>query len=197
MVGAQVRWGGRILATTNEAERTCFDVLALPLDSRARPRPGDEVAGRFRVCAPGFYDPEVFATGRSITVIGTVERETFQRIDSLELPLPIVSAEAVHLWPQRRVVYSYPPPGWGWGGWGPYGGYYGWGPYPWGPGYPYYWGPGYPYYWGPGYRYYGGPIIIGPRAGRPIGHAPGRGMRGGARPPMRAAPGARVPVGAR
>ena len=190
MVGAQVRWGGRILATTNEAERTCFDVLALPLDSRARPRPGDEVDGRFRVCAPGFYDPEVFAAGRSITVVGTVERETFQRIDSLELPLPMVSAEAVHLWPQRRVVYSYPPPGWGWGGWGPYGGYYGWGPYP--------WGPGYPYYWGPGYRYYGGPIIIGPRSGRPIGHVPGRGMRAGTRPPMRAAPtGARVPVGTR
>ena len=62
----------------------------------------------------------------AVTVVGTVERETFQRIDSLELPLPMVSAEAVHLWPRRRIVYSYPPPGWGWGGWGwPYGGYYG------------------------------------------------------------------------
>lgn len=194
MVGAQVRWGGRILSTTNEADRTCFDVLALPLDSRARPQSSDEIEGRFRVCAAGFYDPEVFAAGRSITVVGTVERETFQRIDSLELPLPMVSAEAVHLWPRRRIVYSYPPPGWGWGGWGwPYGGYYGWGPafaYPWGPGYPYYRGPGYRYPWGP-------VVVVGPRPGRPIGHGPGRGMRGGPRPPMRATPGARVSVGAR
>ncbi len=144
--GAYVRWGGRILDVTHDAEQTCFDVLGLPLDTRARPRRTDATQGRFRACATGFYDPAVYARNRAITTVGTIGLETTQRFDSYELRMPVLTADVVYLWPQRRYddayLYAYAPYpyfGWGWGwpyapfAWGPYYGPFWRGPYfgPW------------------------------------------------------------------
>lgn len=169
--GALVRWGGRILSVQHGDDHTCFDVLSQPLDSRAKPETTDEGWGRYRACASGFYDPAVYEEGRQITTVGMIERETTQTFDSFDLPVPVLSADVVYLWPRRRFYGSYPYPAtypWGWGpysAWGPY-----WGPW-WGVGF------GYPYYgYGYAYRY---PYRHGHRHHR--GHAgrPGRDGRGG------------------
>ena len=68
----QVRWGGEIVETQPQEQQTCFFVLAESLDSQARPKAGEESLGRFVACKQGFYDPEVFAKGREITVTGTL-----------------------------------------------------------------------------------------------------------------------------
>jgi len=37
--GERVRWGGVIVETRPEQDRTCFELVSLPLDGRARPVP--------------------------------------------------------------------------------------------------------------------------------------------------------------
>jgi outer membrane lipoprotein len=125
--GELVRWGGEIVGRAHDASRTCFDVVGQPLDDRARPlQAADVVTGRFRACAPGFYDPAVYGDGRAITTVGVVEDEATIEVDGFELRVPVVAADVVYLWPRAReytyVPYAYPPYGYGWPG-------YGWGPY--------------------------------------------------------------------
>lgn len=195
--GAYVRWGGQILSVQHEKSKTCFDVLGRPLDRRAKPAATDQMDGRYRACAPGFYDPEIYAVGRSITTTGLVERETTKNFDSYELRVPVVAAEVVYLWPQTRyyaAAYPMYGPYWGWPygyGWGPYYGFgYGFGPWfgggfyrPWGYGYRY---AGYGYKARTPYRYgYGrGGGMRSPGVSRPV-RGPSRGGGGG---------GGRVPV---
>ena len=168
--GSYVRWGGDILSVTHGKNDTCFDILSRPLDSRAKPEQGTDFAGgRYRACAPGFYDPAVYKPGRAITTTGLIDREATQSFESFKLKVPVVTAEVVYLWP-RRVYYAapYPAYGYGWGfGASPYA--YRWGPYygPWfGAGFP---GPYYGY--GYGYRL---PYRYGYRGG----HGGGRHYRG-------------------
>jgi outer membrane lipoprotein len=144
--GTQVRWGGEIISTEPGQQSTCFYVLGRPLDSQARPtRTGNnDSQGRFVACRAGFYDPEVFARGREITVTGTIQGTMTRKVGDYDYNYPRVDANVVYLWPKRQVVYGYPyGPGWYdpfWGPWGPY-----WGG-PWGP----YWG------WG----WYAPPVIV-------------------------------------
>jgi len=124
-VGERVRWGGDIVATTPRAGETCFEVVAKPLDRRARPRPVDETTGRFIACAAGFRDPAVYADGRELSVVGTVEALERGKVGDATYVYPRVRAEAVHLWPERPpsppVVFYDPWPG---PFWAPYPYYY-------------------------------------------------------------------------
>lgn len=126
--GDRVRWGGVIAAAHPQESETCFDVISKPLDSRYRPADTDETLGRFRACAPGFYDPGIYESGRLITVIGTIRGTVPAKVGKLTLDYPLIAADTVYLWKPReeRVYRSYPSFWFG---------------YP----YPYWFGP-YPYY---------------------------------------------------
>lgn len=120
--GERVRWGGRIVETTPDAARTCFEVLGMPLGDSARPRGEDQTLGRFLACREGFYDPAVFAAEREITVVGSIEDVETRAIGEYPYPYPRVAADVVFLWPEREdteVYYVgtlgfYPHP-YGWG----------------------------------------------------------------------------------
>lgn len=103
----RIRWGGTIVSTEPEEERTCLDILARPLNLRAQPREGDRTLGRFRACQPGFMDPEVYAEGRQITVVGQIRELTQVIVGDYELTVPSVDAENIHLWREERR-YGYP-----------------------------------------------------------------------------------------
>jgi outer membrane lipoprotein len=137
----RVRWGGTIAEVHPDQGETCLDVIAHPLDTQARPRPTDESLGRFRACAPGFYDPGIYAAGRRVTVVGANVDRYRAKVGEYELDVPLVAAEVLYLWPELPPIYPYSPypypypyfgPAWGWGfgfGW-PYS--YGWGGPYWG-----------------------------------------------------------------
>lgn len=124
-VGSLVRWGGTILSVTPGKNETCFQVLGRPLDSSARPEADDRAEGRFIACAAGFYDPAVYASGRDLTVTGTVQVPQPGRIGEYEYRFPHIAAKAVYLWPKREPETNYPPPyypspfwhPWGFGPW--------------------------------------------------------------------------------
>jgi outer membrane lipoprotein len=116
-VGERVRWGGEIVVTRPREQDTCVEIVGLPLDRQMRPRRTDESAGRFLACAPGFYDPAVYAPRREVTVVGTLAPTEVHRVGEREYEFPVVNAEVIHLWPERTernvTYYPYPFDAWG------------------------------------------------------------------------------------
>ena len=142
ITGERVRWGGEIASTTPQNNETCVEVVSQPLDRRTRPIASDETSGRFISCVAGFEDPTIYAPGREVTVVGTLEGTSSAKVGDFDYTFPKLRAETIYLWPKRtpRELGYYPYgyygyPGWGWGlGWG-WGGGWGWGPGPfWGGG---------------------------------------------------------------
>lgn len=111
----KVRWGGQIIRIDNDAQHSCFEVLARPLDHRARPLQSDSSEGRFLACRAGFYDPAVFEAGREITVAGTLDGSELRKVGGYEYRYPRVAADVIYLWSEQsyaRVTGSY--------GWDPF-----------------------------------------------------------------------------
>jgi len=148
-VGERVRWGGELVSTTPGGGNICFEVVSMPLDARARPRSVDESSGRFIACAPGFFDPAIYAPRRDVTVVGTLEPAEPGKVGDADYTFPRLRADAVYLWPKREpgdlayYPYGYPY-GWGWGRGGPW----------WGWGGPWWWR------WGLGWGLDGGAIRV-------------------------------------
>lgn len=127
--GARVRWGGRLLEVRPEAERTCLEILALPLGGDARPDSGASPGRRFLACRDGFVDPAAYPPERHVTVTGTLEGFVTRAIGDYDYRFPVVRIDAIHLWPPPIEPRAYPA----------------WPRDPW---YPYYRDPwGRPYYW--------------------------------------------------
>ncbi|MFP4208731.1 MAG: Slp family lipoprotein [Wenzhouxiangella sp.] len=106
-IGAQVRWGGRIVDTRPGQTRTCIEILAQDLDRNLRPTGGDVSHGRFLACRDGFRDPAVFTDGREVTVVGRLEAFIDDTIGEFVYRYPRLAAESIYLWPERpEVIYT-------------------------------------------------------------------------------------------
>jgi outer membrane lipoprotein len=124
--GEQVRWGGRIVEVRTEKLRSCFEVVGAPLDASGRPRRVDRSTGRFIACRSGFYEPQVFARGRELTITGRIDGFETRPVGEFDYHYPHVAADSVHLWPKRdEMRYDRDPffgmgfgywydPFWGW-----------------------------------------------------------------------------------
>lgn len=126
--GTLVRWGGRIVSVEPQAQRTCFQMIAIRLQADGEPRrASDETGGRFIACRAGFYDPALFQQDREVTFTGRIEGYETRAIGGYDYRFPRLAADVVYLWPERERVdviaqpVLYPYMGWGWGsrgGWG-------------------------------------------------------------------------------
>ena len=147
-LGARVRWGGTVVETMPEAERTCIEILARELDRSARPIDSDANHGRFLACRDEFIDPEIFTNGREVTAVGRLESFRSGHVGEFVYEYPVLDAEAIYLWPERLETAWYGHAGYGWG-------------------YPYYWYPyyRYPFFYG---RYVHYPRTIAPRSSGPV-----------------------------
>ena len=117
-IGAQVRWGGRIIRTEPRPDRTCFEVISTRLDVEGRPVwASDDTWGRFIACRTGFYDPALFEPKREVTFTGRIEGYEERKVDGYVYRFPRMAADVVYLWPVRervRVVTRPSPWGWPW-----------------------------------------------------------------------------------
>ena len=114
--GQAVRWGGTIAAVDTEAGQTCFQLVGRALNETARPVATDRAAGRFLACRQGFYEPQVFRQGRSLTITGHVVGYETRKVGQFDYREPKVAAEVVYLWPLREEVQAYPGPALWWRG---------------------------------------------------------------------------------
>lgn len=112
-VGARVRWGGVIVQTSNEPERTCFEISSRPLDGEGEPLRTDQTFGRFMACAKGFYEPSLYAATRKLTVVGELAPAVKGKVGEHDYVYPMVKVEAMQLWPillpSRPPVFFYDP----------------------------------------------------------------------------------------
>ncbi len=144
LFGSNVRWGGVLVDTRNEKDRTCFEVLSRTLGGSMRPQVEDQTSGRFIACTNGFHDPEIYAKGREVTLTGQIQNMEVRKIEEFDYHYPVLEITDLVLWEERKNarVYDtyydpfYYPYYWGY----PYGGYF---PY-----YPYHGG-----FYGSGYMY--------------------------------------------
>ena len=108
----QVRWGGEILETENLENETRLTVLARPLSKGGDPKLTDDSDGRFIALVPTFLDPKVYASGRQLTVSGTLLRFEAGKVGEFDYRYPVVQADSYHLWPEPITPAGYPYPGW-------------------------------------------------------------------------------------
>ncbi len=135
--GTRVRWGGTVAGLENRATETWIEIVERALAADGQPRTDDQTGGRFLARVEGFLDPAIHATGRSITVAGTVEGFLTRAIGAYPYTYTVIKAEGFYLWPLPERETFYREPYW------PHG-YDPW--YPWHPGgYPWPWP--YPYRW--------------------------------------------------
>ena len=106
--GQAVRWGGTLATVEPLAGETCFQVVGHPLDASGRPHESDRGEGRFIACRQGFYEPQIFAQGRSITVTGHIVGYESRRVGEYDYRQPKVAADVIYLWPRRDVAYADP-----------------------------------------------------------------------------------------
>ena len=124
-IGERVRWGGTISTVAVGQDETCLQIVARPLDERARPRLVDRSDGRFWACREGFLDPEIYARGRSVTVVGRLTEVREGIIGERPYRFPVVRVEELVLWPRSGPTQvPYITPVWYW-----------WDPWFWGPPY--------------------------------------------------------------
>ena len=102
--GLWVRWGGKIIQTVPERNKTCIYILGKPLDGdNARPHKDAPSIGRFIACHAGFYDPDIYARGRELTVTGLLHGTVIHRINQFYYSYPYVTIKYMHLW--KRVTF--------------------------------------------------------------------------------------------
>ncbi|SEQ38897.1 outer membrane lipoprotein [Solimonas aquatica] len=107
-----VRWGGTLLSLSNEQGLSCVEVLARPLDSTGKPQPVQQDYGRFLACQPGYLDPQRYATGRVLTVIGYAIGLQPAQAGASTTRHARLKAEQFYLWQSRGdegVVYLSDP----------------------------------------------------------------------------------------
>jgi outer membrane lipoprotein len=111
-IGARVRWGGSVVETVPESDRTCIEILAHELDTTTRPVRTDEDLGRFLACRDAFLDPEIFTRGREVTVTGRLTGFQSGTVGEFEYEYPLIETDAVYLWPERTDFDRYDYHGW-------------------------------------------------------------------------------------
>jgi outer membrane lipoprotein len=121
-VNRRVIGGGEIIETRPRAGLTEIELLSRRLRVDDSPEPSDRSDGRVLVRSRSFLDPAVFASGRRITVVGTVTGAEERRVGDLPYVYPVIEVERIRLWPVA-AAYTYYDPYWPY--WGPY-----WGPWP-------------------------------------------------------------------
>ncbi|NKI33590.1 hypothetical protein HFP89_00235 [Wenzhouxiangella sp. XN79A] len=104
-----VRWGGLLFATRSEADRTCLELVALPLDRWYRPKTEKPFGGVFLACQDGTLDPNEFVRGRNVTVVGMFEEFAETQWGDEVYRVPMVHVRSVHAWPAPIRVRELDP----------------------------------------------------------------------------------------
>jgi len=119
--GKSVQWGGTIIGVTNLPDRTQIEVLAYPLNSKARPQVDGSALGRFFLEQSGFLDPATYKQGRQISAVGSISGTRNSKVGEASYDQPVVDARQIYLWPEDQgpqgsgVTFGV---GVGSGGWG-------------------------------------------------------------------------------
>lgn len=108
-IGDRVVWGGRILQVHNLADRTEIVVASHPLNRSDRPDASAEPGVRFVLNQPGFLEPQLYAPGRFVSVLGRVTGVEDRPVGEYAYQHPVLDAEDIYLWPADRREWDRRP----------------------------------------------------------------------------------------
>jgi len=103
--GKKVVLGGEIIETQALKDGTQIEILQKPLDYYDVPLMTDESQGRFLVMFKEFMDPQVFKSGRRVTVVGEVKGKKTLPLGGTEYTYPYLEGRHIQLWAQREDYY--------------------------------------------------------------------------------------------
>lgn len=132
-IGRTVMLGGTVIKGKRTPEGTELEVLQRPTGEEGKLTEDRlQSEGRFLAVREAFLDPATLPQGTPITVIGTVKGVTTRRLDESDYVYPVLEVKHIIDWKtvasqnrDRSLYYGsyYPPYGYGWSGFYPYGGY--------------------------------------------------------------------------
>lgn len=108
-IDRRVLWGGTILQTKNLKDFTQIEILSYPLDTSYRPETQKRPEGRFIVRYSGYLEPENYAQGRMLTVLGQLASKIDGKVGDSEYTYPLVQAQQLQLWSthERRTNFHF------------------------------------------------------------------------------------------
>jgi len=95
----QVMWGGIIIKAANTSDHTDFTVLFYPLDASQRPDLNQKPRSRFLVRYPGYLETMVYAPGRDVTILGSLQGVEDGKVGDAPYTFSVVKADKIYLWP--------------------------------------------------------------------------------------------------
>lgn len=107
--GAEVIWGGMILAVDNRETQTEVTILGYPLDAAQRPVPEAGTRGRFILVLPGYVERHDYPDGLFVTLSGRLAGTRAGSVGEHAYVYPLVEAAHVHRWPPG---YQFDRPQW-------------------------------------------------------------------------------------
>lgn len=123
--GQIVVWGGEVLSSVREGDRTKIEVLQMPLNKNQIPESSKASSqGRFLALdsRQEIIDPEIFEKGSKVTVIGEIEGKSSTSSDLVSSESPVLVIRDMTLWSNDSMLYPVRP-------YYGHGGYYGYRPY--------------------------------------------------------------------
>ncbi|MGY3943670.1 Slp family lipoprotein [Aeromonas tecta] len=110
MDGKPARWSGVISAVHNKQDQSIIEVVYLPLKSNGVPTQTEQSPGRFLAIMKGFVDPTLYAKGRSLTVLGTLDKPIDSQIGDHKYRFSVLKVTSSKLWPPvQEVEVRYDP----------------------------------------------------------------------------------------
>jgi len=94
----QIRWGGEIAGTDHHSDETWVEIIERPLDRSGQPRIVERSGGRFIARIGSMLDPEIYVTGRRITVVGPLKPAIRRKLGAYLYEYPVVDARFHRLW---------------------------------------------------------------------------------------------------
>ena len=104
MEGKPARWSGVISAVHNEQDQSVIEVVYLPLKANGVPTQTEQTPRRFLAVMKGFVDPTLYAKGRSLTVLGRLDKPVDSQIGDHKYRSSVPKVTASKLWPPVKEV---------------------------------------------------------------------------------------------
>jgi outer membrane lipoprotein len=99
--GERVQWGGSIVSVDNRGRATWIEVLSYPEAYDGFPNTYRKSTGRFVLRYGGFLEPQDYAPGRLLTVVGTVDSLVTTAVGQTQFLVPLIQAEQLKLWDKK------------------------------------------------------------------------------------------------
>ena len=104
-VGEIVMFGGKILNNQASPAFSELTVLQLRIDSRDRPKDGNQSEGRYLILSDQFLDPAIYKKGALLTVAGRITGSEVRAIGGFDYVYPKLKAIEIKLWPEDDRNY--------------------------------------------------------------------------------------------